>query len=274
MRLPMALEGRGIMPFGTRHRGQKMIWNPGSRLRSIALLCCALAASAGVRAEAPVQGYDAVLRAHVKDGQVDYPAIAADKSFAAYVAQLAEPFTAGGKAETLAHYMNAYNALAIQGIIEGYSPSGFIGRQRYFKSKTHKLNGRETTLYDLEHKLILPLGEPRIHFSIVCASKSCPKLRSEAYTAARLERQLEDNTKGFVNDSYRNNFDKAKKIAYVSEIFKWFESDFIAASGSVPKFLARYVNDAEVAKDLEADSYAIKYIDYNWGLNGIPPGKS
>ena len=238
----------------------------------MAMLCFAFATSVGVRAEMSVQAFDEVLRAHVKDGQVDYPAIAADKSLSAYVARLAEPYTPSGKPEALAYYMNAYNALAIEGILEGYSPSGFIGRQRFFKSKTYKLNGRETTLYDLEHQVILPLGEPRIHFSIVCASKSCPKLRSEAYTPAKLESQLENNTRSFVNDSYRNNFDKANKVARVSEIFKWFESDFNAASGSVPKFLARYVNDAEVAKDLEAGNYAIKYIDYNWGLNGISPG--
>jgi len=142
---------------------------------------------------------------------------------------------------------------------------------RFFKLKDWKLDGREISLYDLERDLIIPLGEPRIHFSIVCASKSCPKLRSEAYAADRLEGQMEENARTFINDRERNRFERDSKVAYLSEIFKWYEEDFTKAAGSVQKYLAKYVNDPEVARDLSAERYAIEWIDYDWRLNGVSP---
>ena len=220
------------------------------------------------------QPFDEILRAAVKDGQVNYPLIQENKNFKPYVDEFAKKVELNSKTDKLVYYMNAYNALAIQGILEGLSPSSFFGRARYFKGKDWQLNGQSINLYDLEHKLIRPLGEPRIHFTIICASKSCPKLRAEVYTPAKLESQLEENAKLFVNDTFRNRFDKQKKVAYLSEIFKWFDEDFIASSGTVQKYIARYVADPEIAKELAADAYKIEYISYDWNLNGIPPKKS
>lgn len=215
--------------------------------------------------------FDRALHRGVKDGVVDYPAIAGDEDFHTYVASLADPASPRSRSGRLAYYINAYNALAIQGVLEGLSPSSFFGRVRFFKLKDWKLDGREISLYDLERDLIIPLGEPRIHFSIVCASKSCPKLRSEAYAADRLERQMEENARGFINDGERNRFERDSKVAYLSEIFKWYEEDFTKAAGSVQKYLAKYVNDPEVARDLSAERYAIEWIDYDWRLNGVSP---
>jgi hypothetical protein len=88
-----------------------------------------------------------------------------------------------------------------------------------------------------------------------------------------LEQQLEDNARRFVNDSSRNRFDKLAKRAHISEIFKWFEEDFVKAAGSVPAYLARYVADPEVARALTAGEYKLSFIDYDWSLNGTPPRK-
>ena len=216
-------------------------------------------------------GYDALLRARVTDGVVDYPAIAADARLAGFISELAKPVTLNSREEKLVYYMNAYNALAIKGILDGLSPGSFFGRQRYFKLTNYRLNGLEINLDSLEHKTIRPLGEPRVHFSIVCASRSCPRQRSDAYTTAKLETQLDENARGFINDNFRNRFDKQNRIANLSEIFKWFEEDFVKSAGSVQKFIARYVADPEVARELAGDGYQIKYIAYDWNLNGIPP---
>jgi hypothetical protein len=116
--------------------------------------------------------FDRLLRAHVKAGHVDYPAFQDDPAFAAYVAALAPPQRLATPAERMARYVNAYNAFAIQGILEGLSPSTFLGRQRYFRVKAWPFDGGAITLYDLEHKLLRPLGDPRIHFAIICASRS------------------------------------------------------------------------------------------------------
>lgn len=217
--------------------------------------------------------FDSVLKAHTKDGQVNYPGVAADKSFATYLEQLATMPAPSAKNEKLVTYMNAYNALAMKGIIDGKSPSGFIGRQIFFKTTKFKIAGGESSLQNIEHEILRKLGEPRIHFSIVCASSSCPKIRNDAYSLAKLEDQLEDNARRFVNDSSRNRFDKAEKIAHLSQIFKWFADDFEASAGSVQKFISKYVADADVAKELAAGNYKIKYLDYDWNLNGTPPPK-
>lgn len=245
------------------------------RLASIKLLVAgsALAISAAAQGISH-QGLDAVLRVNVSDGKVNYPAIAADHAFHDYVRQLAAPVSLGSKTDQLVYYMNAYNALAIQGILDGLSPSSIIGRQRYFKLKKWKLAGEEMSLHKLEHEILRPLGEPRIHFAIVCASRSCPKIRADAFSAAKLENQLEENARGFVNDTTRNRFDAGAKSAQISEIFKWFEEDFVKSAGSVQKFIAKYVSDPEVAKGLAAGEYKISYLEYNWGLNGSPPAKN
>jgi Protein of unknown function, DUF547 len=147
--------------------------------------------------------YDSVLKSHTKDGQVDYPAVAADKSYATYLEQLAATPAPSAKNDKLVYYMNAYNALAMKGIIDGRSPSNFLGRHIFFKSTKFKLAGSETNLHNIEHEILRKLGEPRIHFAIVCASTSCPKIRSDAFTAAKLEEQLDDNARRFTVSTKR-----------------------------------------------------------------------
>ncbi len=133
------------------------------------------------------------------------------------------------------------------------------------------MGGERIDLYDLEREIILPLGEPRIHFAIVCASFSRPPLRPEAYPAERLPAQLEANTRRFINDPTRNRFDRNEKIAYLSKIFDWFPEDFERQAGSVLGFVAGYVNDPELAAALASGEYRIEYLKYDWSLNGTPP---
>ena len=227
--------------------------------------------SASAFAEVDHGLYDNVLKAHTKDGLVDYPAVASDKSFTTYLEQLATAAAPSAKNDKLVFYMNAYNALAMKGIIDGKSPSNFFSRQLFFKSAKFKLAGGETNLHNIEHEILRKLGEPRIHFSIVCASSSCPKIRGDAYSNAKLEEQLDDNARRFVNDPTRNRFDKKEKVAYLSQIFKWFAEDFEASAGSAQKFAAKYVSDPDLAKELTADGYKVKFLDYSWNLNGTPP---
>lgn len=216
---------------------------------------------------------DKVLTAHVTDGRVDYPAIAQDANFDEYITLLKQVDLSQLKdrQEQLVFWINAYNALAIQGILDGKSPSSFFGRITYFKTTNYDVGGDDISLYDLEREVLIPLGEPRMHFAIVCASHSCPKLRSQAYAVEQFDAQLEEGTREFINDSTRNRFDREKKIAYVSKIFDWFDEDFEQHSGSIQRYLALYVDDPRLAKQLEAEQFKIKFLDYDWSLNGIPP---
>ena len=171
-------------------------------MRAITVVLLAMAEAAG--AQLPeTASFDALLRANVKSGHVDYAGFQDNPGLKAYLAELAKPANLDSKTEQLAHNINAYNAFAIQGILDGLSPSSFIGRQRYFKLQEWPLAGKRISLHDLEHVVLRPMGEPRMHFAIICASKSCPFLRSEVYTAAKLDAQLDDQARQFVNDPSR-----------------------------------------------------------------------
>jgi hypothetical protein len=217
---------------------------------------------------------DELLHTHVRDGVVDYPGIQADNQLPAYLAQLdrVDPSALAAHHERLAFWINAYNAFAIKGILDHYSPVSYVGRYRYFIGRDYRVGGATINLYDLERQvLIKQFQEPLIHFAIVCASTSCPKLQTWAYEPDQLERQLDRVARDFINDPTRNRFDRTRKVASLSMIFKWFDDDFTIAAGSVLSYIARYVNDPELVQDLMQSNYRIEYLKYDWSLNGIPP---
>lgn len=240
-------------------------------IHALLLLFTSIAASTIHADDAIHQPFTEVLQESVVDGEVDYKTIKNNPKFTSYLKTLEAEPTFGSKEDELAFWINAYNAFAIKGIIDGKSPRTLFGRLKYFKKTKYIIGGKEISLYDLEHKVIVPLGEPRIHFSIVCASGSCPKLQTKAFTAAALESDFERVASEFLNDTYRNNFDKNAKVANLSKIFDWFKDDFIKHSGSVQKYVAQYIDDPEVAAALKQDSYKIKHLKYDWSLNGTAP---
>jgi hypothetical protein len=218
------------------------------------------------------QYFDEVLHAHVKDGLVNYPAIAQDDRLQLFIWQLDRfnPNMLPSRQHSLAFWINVYNAFAMKGIIDGYSPQTVWGRYRYFISRDYYVGGRPVNLYSLEHDLLIPdFRDPRIHFAIVCASRSCPKLASGVYSPDRVDEQLDDSARIFINDPTKNRFDSIQKIAYLSKIFDWFEKDFVAHSGSLLKYVAQYVTDPKVARDLKTNRYRVEFVDYDWTLNGI-----
>ena len=218
--------------------------------------------------------FDELLRTHVKDGLVDYPAIRADAQFPIYLSQLdrIDPNVLTTHNQRLAFWINAYNAFAIKGILDRYSPVSYVGRYRYFIGRNYHVGGRTINLYDLERQvLIKQFQEPLIHFAIVCASTSCPKLQPWTYDADQLNVQLDRVARDFINDPTRNRFDRKNKVASLSMIFKWFDDDFSRAAGSVLAYITRYVSDPELVQDLMRSDYRLEYLDYDWSLNGIPP---
>ncbi len=220
------------------------------------------------------QAFDAVLGDHVVDGRVNYPGIAGDPRFEAYIRQLdrVNPNHLPTREDRLAFWINAYNAFAIKGIVDGYSPRTVLGRYRYFIGRDYLVGGATINLYDLERKLLIPdFREPRIHFAIVCASRSCPELTSKAYHAEDLDERLEQSAKAFINDPARNRFDRQRKIAHLSKIFDWFRQDFVDHSGSLITYMKRYVHDPDLAEGLEGSPYEVEFLEYDWRLNGIPP---
>lgn len=241
-------------------------------LLMLPMLLCAGSAPAGDAAVVAVidwSRWDAIVRDHVVDGRVDYDAIREDPGFAATVRQIANADLDGHeRAAVLAFYINSYNVLAVKGILDGHSPRSNLGKWRFFYRGKHMVAGEQLSLNSLEHDRIRTLGEPRIHFAIVCASVSCPPLRSEAYVADSLDRQLDDNARRFLNDTSKNRVDLATGVASLSKIFKWFREDFESAAGDVRRYIAEFVDDSETARALRESRLEIRYLDYDWSLNG------
>ena len=198
-----------------------------------------------------------VLEAYVSHGVVDYPAIQMDDRLPAYLAQLdhVDPNAFATRNERLTFWINAYNAFAIKGILDHYSPVSYVGRYRYFIGRDYQVGGASINLYNLERLvLIKQFQEPLIHFVIVCASTSCPKFQTWVYEPDQLEHQLDRVARDFINDPTRNRFDRTQRVASLSMIFKWFDDDFTKAAGSVLTYITRYVNDPELIQDLKRSS--------------------
>ena len=239
----------------------------------VGLILFTLVGSVSGAAQFSHRDLDAALRDHVRAGHVNYPGLANDSRFLAYLKGIEQADAAklGGSAERLTFWINAYNALAIKGILDGGSPSSFLGRIGYFSGAVYDVGGRSINLYDLERKVIIPMGEPRIHFAINCASMSCPILRSGSYKVAQLDKQLDAATRAFLNDSSRNRFDRQAKVAHLSKIFDWFEDDFGGSDEAVLAYVSRYVSDPALAASLTGSGWKIEYLEYDWSLNGDPP---
>jgi hypothetical protein len=130
--------------------------------------------------------------------------------------------------------------------------------------------GRERTLDEIENEILRGrFRDPRIHVALVCGATSCPRLRREAYRGDRLDAQLDDQARWFVNDGSRNVVDLIARTVALSSIFKWFAPDFGGEAG-VRAFVARYVGWPDQAALLRQDDVPVRYLDYDWTLNAQP----
>jgi len=114
------------------------------------------------------------------------------------------------------------------------------------------------SLNTIEHEILRPMGDPRIHFAIVCASESCPKLLNCAYEAKSLTDQLDQAAREFINDTSKNSISESKIT--ISKIFKWFKSDFPKGDAFI-NYLNKY-STVKIFPDIN-----INYKTYNWSLN-------
>lgn len=211
-----------------------------------------------------------LLQQSVDNGQVDYDAFKQSDDFAEMITTIGRTDTPknASQAQRLATYINTYNALSIQGILDGFSPSSIFSRLKFFKRRQYDVFGTSMTLYELEHQRIIKEGDPRIHFAIVCSSQSCPSLINELYLPATLNKQLDEVTIAFVNNPDSNRFDIDTRRAEISRIFKWYEDEFAAQDGSLAKFLARYTQDPALRESLSNDDWNFDFVAYDWSLNG------
>ena len=129
------------------------------------------------------------------------------------------------------------------------------------------VGGKTYSLSQMEHEVLRPMGEPRIHFAIVCASRGCPRLLNQAYTADRLEQQLSENARDFFAKSSNIQYDVGGKTIKISSIMDWFATDFGKSAAEQMKYIAPYLPN-EGGKQLAGSGAArVSYLEYDWSLN-------
>ena len=224
--------------------------------------------------------WDRLLRKYVDDrGGVNYQnwqASAADVQLLdGYLAHLsaASLNVPSARGAQLAYWINAYNAVTVKGILDEYPTSSirnhtakFVG-YNIWHDLLLKVDGRELSLDTIEHKLLRKMNEPRIHFAIVCASISCPRLRNEAYTFDHLEQQLADNARHFFATPGNFRFDAAAGTFELSAILDWFGEDFGSSPAARLQAIAPYLPDAASQQAAQRGAGRTRFMEYNWGLN-------
>ncbi len=215
--------------------------------------------------------WDALLGQYVtSDGNVDYKGFkAAADQLEAYLDLLSDnhPNTENWtEDQRMAYWINAYNAFTVKLVVDHYPvesikdiKKGIPMINSVWDIKFIEIEGQTYDLNNIEHSILRKeFDEPRIHFAINCASVSCPVLRPEAYTADKLEEQLQDQTSIFLGDSSKNivTQDELK----LSKIFSWFKGDF-TKDGSLAEFIATH-SGIDVS-----DKADISFLNYDWNLN-------
>ncbi len=219
--------------------------------------------------------YGELLEKYVDDGRVDYTGLKNDEGkldrYLEYFAGTDPEHMS--KNDRFAFYINAYNAYTLKLILDNFKndrpPASIKDIGGFFTKpwsiKFAKIGGKTLTLDNIEHDILRPtFNDPRVHFAVNCASKSCPPLISEPYSGAKLNEQLDASTIAFLHN-YRENRLEGNTL-YVSSIFKWFGKDF---NNDAIGFFEKYAQgDLKKALEVQKGRIKVKYLKYDWSLNG------
>jgi len=167
------------------------------------------------------------------------------------------------KKQQLAYWINVYNVNTVATILESYPVASIrdistdpIIRLNVFKKERVPAEGTVISLDTIENaKIREAFHDPRIHFAINCAAKSCPPIRAEAYDGAHVDAQLDDQVRKFVAAHVR----VSDGVVHTTKIMDWFSKDFDEWAGGKLAFLRRYMK-------IDGNP-SFEYDDYDWALN-------
>jgi hypothetical protein len=237
------------------------------RVFIIALVCSGVFSRSEIMSQDHKSGnaaWNQLLSKHVDNrGWVNYEGFLADRQILEnYLDRLSQsvPDRNWSTPRQLTYWINAYNAFTIQLILDHYPVKSIRDIDQAWDVEFIRLGEEEYSLNQIEHEIIRKqFEEPRIHFALVCAAVSCPPLLNEAYSPEKLDEQLEQRSRSFINDPKKNAIEP-KKIR-VSQIFNWFKEDF-TKNGALIDYLNRF-SETKINADAE-----VVFMEYDWGLNG------
>lgn len=229
--------------------------------------------------------FDALLQKYVdRQGMVAYARWKASetdtKALDDYLAQLAavDLDQPASRPAEFAYWMNAYNALTIKGVL-GVYPTGSIRdhaspvkfdprlKQNLWFDLYLQAGDRKVNLTDIEHKILRPMGDPRVHFGLVCASRGCPPLRQRAFTPENVDAELDANARRFFQREDNFQAYEDTRTVHVTELLKWYAEDFGKTPVEGVRRLRKFFPDSEPLDWMEKDPVKIEYLTYDWSLN-------
>jgi hypothetical protein len=168
-----------------------------------------------------------------------------------------------------ASHINAYNALAMYGVVDAGVPNSLGGFTKFtfFYLRTFTIGGRSVSLYSFENDVIRPLGEERVHFVLNCMVVSCPRLTRTGLHGRSVGPSTRTAAHEFVNETRNVRVDAAARTVWLSAIFNFYTKDFFAHAPSLIGYLNRHRTDP-IPQD-----FGVRYLDYDWTVNQVPaPG--
>jgi hypothetical protein len=240
--------------------------------------------------------FNQVLQHFVDDqGRVDYAALKADsRDLERYYLQLttyspdSHPAFFPTDQSKLAYWINAYNAAVLKTVLRYYPIASveaikppfllfFLPRKSgFFLFQRVIFGGKTTSLYFLEHGVVRKrFADPRVHFALNCASRSCPRLPQSAFTAEELHEQLDYEARRFVAEKRNVNIDHHQSTVWLSSIFDWYADDFLqwyrhhfpGEPATLLRYIALYASPEHAEELKQATSYTVRFVAYDWGLN-------
>lgn len=233
--------------------------------------------------------FEEVLHQNVHGQLFDYSAVAENPTgLTDYLREISETdpglLAAAGRQQQLAFWINTYNACTVKLVVDHYPikkrglaaslmnsvkgvPANSIRQiPNTWSAKVCKVAGVARSLDEIEHGIIRPMGDPRIHFAVNCAARSCPVLYNHAYTAEGLNDQLDDAVRRFVADSMQYRLNRKKSALEVNKVLDWYKEDFGGTEGVI-RFLVHYVSDTDVQFIRTHPNIDVRYNHYDWTLN-------
>ncbi|MDA0746532.1 MAG: DUF547 domain-containing protein [bacterium] len=175
-----------------------------------------------------------------------------------------------------AYWLNAYNALVLQGIVEAFPVKSVRDIDGFFDRISYTVGGKRFTLNHIEHEILRKeFADPRVHAAINCASVGCPRLPRKAFRPESLAVDLEESMRAFVLDPQHVRVDRAKGKLFLSKIFDWFQGDFTGwyagkynvKNAAIVDYIKPYLSDGDRAFLTDMPDVNLVYMKYDWALN-------
>jgi len=260
------------------------------KLVSITVFVCLAAALVAQE----TKGYDELLDTYVRDGEVYYRAMKSDRGrLDSFVAQLGNANVDRlSRDEKVAFWINAYNALVLRTVIDHYP---ILGKSAQFPQKSvrqipgafdrtvHHVAGRNLTLDQIEQTILSEFNDPRIFLALGRGAEGGGRLRSEAYTASKLETQLAEAAAECINRQHCIQVDRANDKVIISPIFSWREKDFstayadkapaaFASRSPIERAVLGFVQPKLLTTEKEflaKNQFQVTYAPFDWTLNDL-----